>query len=74
MAPFYPNLEGCTSLKVLEFQFKICDHTACADLNLGAVINMLAQVKDSLTVLRLYTGGERVSVSQVKIKHVQITG
>ncbi|XP_021966467.2 uncharacterized protein LOC110861644 [Folsomia candida] len=66
VAPFYPNLEGCTSLKVLEFQFKICDHTACADLNLGAVINMLAQVKDSLTVLRLYTGGERVSVSQDK--------
>lgn len=67
--PFYPDLEGCKNLKVLKFHFVKCDHhtiSDCPDLNLGSVMKMLTQVKDSLIELVLFSEGLTASVFQVR--------
>ncbi|XP_035712327.1 uncharacterized protein LOC118437437 [Folsomia candida] len=47
---FYPNLEGCTNLKVRRFEFLERYRT---DIDLNKVIKMLGQIKDSLIELEL---------------------
>ncbi|OXA64451.1 uncharacterized protein LOC110856651 [Folsomia candida] len=50
---FYPNLEACTSLRVLKFKLIMCCNEHYPHLNLANVTKMLAQVKDSLVKLEL---------------------
>ncbi|XP_035712443.1 uncharacterized protein LOC118437507 [Folsomia candida] len=57
-ASFYPNLEGCTNLKVLRFEF-----LDWADIKLDKVTKMLGQVKDSLMELKL---SKRYSREQIQ--------
>ncbi|XP_035712112.1 uncharacterized protein LOC110855761 [Folsomia candida] len=57
-ASLYPNLEGCRNLKVLKFRFL----TRYVHVNLGKVVKMLGQVKDSLVELELSVAPENSGV------------
>lgn len=64
---FYPNLEGCTNLKILKFC--VVKSTPPTFFDVAAGMKMLGQVKDSLRNLcmRYYGEVELVKLPEVKI-------
>lgn len=59
---FCPNLAGCKKLNVLIFHFKQFPRIgpATRQFNLATIIEMLAQVKDSLTEMTLHYDGNSI--------------
>ncbi|XP_021961723.1 uncharacterized protein LOC110857437 [Folsomia candida] len=65
-ASLYPNLEGCSSLKVLKYKFGTYYNYNIPDINLDNVIKMLAQVKDSVIVLELALDSLSTTLKQIQ--------